>query len=413
MEAQQHRSVPVTSAEQRPGQAQHADAVPPVPPPKQQMSGFSSGSPAQGQSQYAGTQPFGAQQQLGQGQVQTPVRGQPQMPPELRGAQPMTQEQCQGEEIGQKPGQIHGNCQQAQAGKAGQAQAAQPGRSEQAGQQGKIAQVAPQKAQPQERPEAPKRQTQQAVAAEADTKQADEKLIVITGASSGIGAAIAKEFSRAGYPLLLIARRKEEMEAHELPNCMCESVDVRDSEAFCAAVRKAEQRYGPTCCLINDAAVCYMGDMADQDPSEWSSMVSTNILGFMHGVQAVLKDMKERECGTIINITSVTAHKSLPNFGAYTATKAAVLAMMENIREQVACCGVRIICISPGVVDTDFVYRTTEQKYKDEFDEMVEKDLKNEMLQPEDVARACLFAYQQPKHVTIRELIIAPTQEQK
>ena len=98
-------------------------------------------------------------------------------------------------------------------------------------------------------------------------------LAVITGASSGIGEATAKAFSKAGYPTLLIARRLDIMESFKLENSMCRKVDVRDREALIAAIREAEKEYGPTDMIFNNAGVARLAEIGTQDPSEWDEMI--------------------------------------------------------------------------------------------------------------------------------------------
>ena len=122
-----------------------------------------------------------------------------------------------------------------------------------------------------------------------------KKLVVITGASSGIGEAMAKQFSAAGYPLLLVARRIEKLTALNLPNCLCEQVDVTDKAAFEQAIAKAEAQYGPVECLINNAGVMLLGQIDTQDSNEWTKMFDVNVIALLGGMQAVLEPMKARQ----------------------------------------------------------------------------------------------------------------------
>lgn len=176
---------------------------------------------------------------------------------------------------------------------------------------------------------------------------ATKPLIVITGASSGIGAAMAQRFSEAGHPLLLLARRLDKIEALGLPNALCRAVDVTDAAAFRAAITEAETQYGPTDCLINNAGVMLLGQIDTQDAGEWQKMFNVNVLALLTGMQAVLGDMKARNSGTIINISSIAGKKSFPNHAAYVGTKFAVSSISENVREEVADSGVRVMTICP------------------------------------------------------------------
>lgn len=237
-----------------------------------------------------------------------------------------------------------------------------------------------------------------------------KKLTIITGASSGIGEAIAKRFSDAGYPLLLVARRIDKLTALNLPNCLCEQVDVTDSEAFAAAIAKAEAIFGPTECLINNAGVMLLGQIDTQDSSEWKKMFDVNVLALLSGMQAVLTPMKARNSGTIINVSSIAGRKTFGNHAAYCGTKFAVSAISENVREEVADFGVRVTSICPGAVETELLSHTTSEEIKDGY-----KDWKETMggaLVADDIARAALFIQEQPQQVCIRELLIAATRQQ-
>lgn len=237
-----------------------------------------------------------------------------------------------------------------------------------------------------------------------------KKLVVITGASSGIGEAIARRLSDAGHPLLLLARRVEKLEALQLPNTMCEKVDITDKATFEAAIQKAEQAFGPADALINNAGVMLLGQIDTQEASEWKTMFDVNVLGLLNGMQAVLAPMKARNTGTIINISSIAGRKTFGNHAAYCGTKFAVHAISENVREEVAESDVRVVTIAPGAVETELLSHTTSQEIKDGYDEW--KEVMGGVLAADDVARAVEFAYAQPQNVCIREIVLAPTRQQ-
>ncbi len=234
-------------------------------------------------------------------------------------------------------------------------------------------------------------------------------LIIITGASVGIGAAIAKRFSEAGHPLLLIARRVEKIEALGLPNALCRKVDITNADALKAAIQEAETQYGPADCLINNAGVMLLGQIDTQSPSEWQRMFDLNVLALLNSTQAVLAGMKARNHGTIINISSIAGRKSFPNHAAYVGTKFAVSAMSENIREEVADTSVRIMSICPGAVETELLSHTTDEAIINNYEAW--KESMGGVLEADDVARAALFMYSQPQGVNIRELVIAATRQ--
>lgn len=241
-------------------------------------------------------------------------------------------------------------------------------------------------------------------------KNTMKKLIVITGASSGIGEAITRTLSHEGHPLLLLARRVERLEALELPNTVCRQVDVTDQNSFIEAIKEAETMYGPADALVNNAGVMLLGQIDTQEASEWKRMFDVNVLGLLNGMQAVLAPMKARNNGTIINISSIAGKKTFPDHAAYCGTKFAVHAISENVREEVAASNVRVTTIAPGAVETELLSHTTSDAIKDGYDAW--KEDMGGVLVADDIARAVLFAYQQPQNVCIREIALAPTKQQ-
>jgi NADP-dependent 3-hydroxy acid dehydrogenase YdfG len=236
-------------------------------------------------------------------------------------------------------------------------------------------------------------------------------LVVITGASSGIGEATARSFSDAGHPLLLLARRLDRLEALKLPNTLCEKVDVTNRDQIRLAIEKAEKQYGPTDCLVNNAGVMLLGLADTQDPKEWEQMVQVNIMGVLNGIHVVLPGMKQRRTGTIINVSSIAGRKTFANHSVYCGTKSSVHAFTEQIREEASSYDVRFVTIAPGVVETELLSHTTSKQIVDDYG-----NWKKEMGQPlesEDVARSILFAYQQPQRICIREIVLCPTRQDK
>ncbi|QIW10426.1 SDR family oxidoreductase [Francisella sp. LA112445] len=236
-----------------------------------------------------------------------------------------------------------------------------------------------------------------------------KSLVVITGASSGIGAAIAKRFSEAGHSLLLIGRRVEKIQELNLPNTMIRKVDVTDSQALKAAIKDAEAEYGPVDCLVNNAGLMLLGQVDTQDPIEWQKMYDVNVLALLNGIQAVLGDMKARKTGTIINVSSIAGKKSFPNHAAYVGTKFAVSSMSENVREEVAGDNVRVMTICPGAVETELLSHTTSDKIKEDYESW--KESMGGVLVADDIARAAIFMYSQPQNINIREVVIAATKQ--
>lgn len=237
-----------------------------------------------------------------------------------------------------------------------------------------------------------------------------KKLVVITGASSGIGMECAKKFSEAGHPVLLIARRKEPMTNLNLPESMCESVDVTDYSAMDKAIKKAEEKYGKVDLLINCAGVMLLGNADKQDYKEWEQMVDVNIKGILTGTKIVLPDMMERNEGTIINISSTAGRKTYENHSVYCGTKFAVHAISESMRKEAASKNVRILVVAPGIVETALLEHTTDKKIVEDY-----KKWKNEInggLDTSTVAECIYFAYSMPQNVSIREIVLTKTNQE-
>lgn len=234
-------------------------------------------------------------------------------------------------------------------------------------------------------------------------------LVIITGASSGFGAKTAELFSQKGHPLLLLARREEKMKDLNLPKCMIKRVDVRERELFSQAVEEAENEFGPADCLVNNAGVMLLGQMAEQSPDEWQKMVDVNVIGVLNGIHGVLPGMVKRGQGTIINISSIAGRKTFANHAAYCATKFAVHALSENLREEVSAHNVRVTVIAPGAAETELLGHTTSKKIVENYSRW--KSEIGGVLQAEDVARTIIFAYEQPQNLCIREIVLAATKQ--
>ena len=157
-------------------------------------------------------------------------------------------------------------------------------------------------------------------------------LAIVTGASSGIGEATARALAERGHPLLLVARRRDRLEALGLRDALCREVDVRDTASLRAAIEEATAKYGPPDLLVNNAGVMYLGDIADQDPGQFQDMFDVNVVALLAATQIVLPGMKQRGGGTIINIGSIAGRNVYGNHTAYCGTKFAVHAISESLR---------------------------------------------------------------------------------
>ncbi|MCP0913674.1 SDR family oxidoreductase [Legionella sp. 27cVA30] len=220
-------------------------------------------------------------------------------------------------------------------------------------------------------------------------------LILITGASSGIGASAARLFAQVGFPLGLLARNIHALHALNLKESICIETDVTDFNAFQRAVQQAEEKYGPVDCLINNAGFGKTGDFDTLTQQEHERMVHVNLLGVIHGMETVLPGMKSRRSGTIINISSLADRHSRPQLATYAASKAAVKSLSESLRAAYAKFGIRICNFSPAKVKTPL---------------LMQSNLHDEQVIPVDeIAKMLLWIYEQPKSICIRDIVIAPT----
>eukprot|EP00007_Cunea_sp_BSH-02190019_P000737 CAMPEP_0174245390 /NCGR_PEP_ID=MMETSP0417-20130205/38704_1 /TAXON_ID=242541 /ORGANISM="Mayorella sp, Strain BSH-02190019" /LENGTH=247 /DNA_ID=CAMNT_0015325165 /DNA_START=77 /DNA_END=820 /DNA_ORIENTATION=- len=241
------------------------------------------------------------------------------------------------------------------------------------------------------------------------TSASSKGLAIVTGASSGIGLATARQLHADGYAVSLFARREDrlkEVVADLGPNASYACVDVTDAASVQAAVEKAEKEHGPTSVLVCNAGCMLLGQIPTQDPAEWKRMLDVNVMGVLLCMNSVLGGMYERRSGLVVNVSSIAGRKSFPNHAVYCATKFAVHAMTETIREEASKHGVRCTVVAPGVVETELLSHTTDAEIVSGYKEW-KKDMK--VLEAVDIARAVSYAAAQPEHVCIREIVIGPT----
>lgn len=234
-------------------------------------------------------------------------------------------------------------------------------------------------------------------------------LVVITGASSGIGAATAQAFGSRGYPTLLLARRAELIEALDVPDSTARAVDVTDRSAMAAALDEATGTYGPPDLLVNNAGVMPLSRVVDQDPEEWNRLFDVNCLALLNATQLVLPGMVAAGRGTVVNISSIAGHNVYPNHAVYSGTKFAVNAMTETMRREHADDGVRFSLVSPGIVDTDLLVSVSDPGIKESY-EATKQRLRGG-LDAETIAESIVGLYELPQDVCVREIVIAPTSQ--
>ena len=234
------------------------------------------------------------------------------------------------------------------------------------------------------------------------------KIVLITGASSGIGEGIARELAAAGAHVLLGARRTDRLEriAGEIRDkggiVEVRPLDVADSAAMSAFARAALDLWGRIDVLINNAGIMPLSPLSAGKMDEWARMVDVNIKGVLWGIGAVLPVMERQQAGQIINIGSIGALQVVPTAAVYCATKHAVRAISDGLRQESSC--IRVTCLNPGVVESDLAATITHEETADLMD-----NYRSVALQPSDIARAVRHIIETPASVDTTEITIRPT----
>lgn len=232
-----------------------------------------------------------------------------------------------------------------------------------------------------------------------------DKVVLVTGASSGIGEATVRELAAAGAKLFVGARRGDRLKA--LADGLGDMVawrelDVTDAADFDAFVDAAEARFGRIDVLVNNAGVMPLSPLAALKRDEWKRMIDVNIHGVLNGIAAVLPRFVAQKDGHIVNVASVGAHLVLPTAAVYCGTKYAVWAITEGLRQEHD--EIRSTIISPGVTATELGDDISVPEVSAAL-----KDWRQKALTPDAIARAIRYALEQPAGVDINEVIVRPT----
>lgn len=232
-----------------------------------------------------------------------------------------------------------------------------------------------------------------------------DKIVLITGASSGIGEATARELAAAGARLFIGARRSKRLEAlaDELGEAIAwRTLDVTDAADFDAFADAAEERFGRIDALVNNAGVMPLSPLAALKREEWKRMIDVNIHGVLNGIAAVLPRFIAQKDGHVVNVASVGAHLVLPTAAVYCGTKYAVWAITEGLRQEHD--EIRSTVISPGVTATELGDDISDPSVAAAL-----KDWRQKSLTPDAIARAIRYALEQPAGVDINEVVVRPT----
>jgi NADP-dependent 3-hydroxy acid dehydrogenase YdfG len=242
------------------------------------------------------------------------------------------------------------------------------------------------------------------------------KVALVTGASSGIGEATAIALAEAGAAVAIGARRRDRLDA--LAGKLREGgatvlqldLDVTDEEQCRTAVARTRAELGGLDVLVNNAGVMLLGTIVGADTEDWRRMLHTNVLGLMYMTSAAIEGMVEQGSGDVVNVSSVAGRVARKGAGVYNASKWAVNAFSESLRQEVTTKGVRVSLVEPGAVATELSDHITQPEAR-----RVSKETAQKMrtLQAEDIARAVLYVVGQPPHVAVNEVLVRPTDQER
>lgn len=239
------------------------------------------------------------------------------------------------------------------------------------------------------------------------------KVVVITGASSGLGEAAARNLSAAGATVVLGARRTDRIEAlaAELKaaggNAVAVAVDVTSAEQVQSLIDKAVEAFGRVDVLINNAGLMPSSPLEMLKIGDWDRMIDVNLKGVLYGIAAVLPVMKAQKSGHIINVSSVSGHKVTPGTAVYAATKHGVRVISEGLRQEVKPYNIRTTIISPGAVATELPDSVSVPEIATAI-----KEIYKSAIPADSFARVVAFAIEQPAEVDINEILFRPTSQE-
>lgn len=235
------------------------------------------------------------------------------------------------------------------------------------------------------------------------------KTAIITGASSGIGAAIAMHLAEEGTNVVLAARRKnmldelvESINEKNSGQAIAVETDVTSKDEVDLLADKTVDTFGEVDIYVNNAGLMLLSTIQKSHVDEWDQMVDVNIKGVLYGINSVLPKMLERKTGHLVNVASVAGHEVSKVNAVYSATKFAVRALSMGLEKELARTGVRVTNISPGAVDTDLASRGTDEELINNVKGSRRK------LEADDIARAVVYAVTQPDYVNVNEVTVRP-----
>ncbi|PFJ96348.1 short-chain dehydrogenase [Priestia megaterium] len=242
----------------------------------------------------------------------------------------------------------------------------------------------------------------------------EEKVVVITGASSGIGEATAKHLAERGSKVVIAARSEDKLQKiiDEIQSkggkAIYKVTDVTDKENIHNLINHAIEEFGRIDTLINCAGLMLFSMWDNTKVEEWEKMIDLNLKGTLYSIAAVLPHMKEQGKGQIINMGSIAGHAVGEGHGVYSSTKYAIKAITESLRKEMAVkYGIQASMVSPGVISTNWQDSVTDKDVKGVLDNM-----KKVAIDAEYVAKTIAFVVNQPSNVLINDIIVSPTRQE-
>lgn len=240
------------------------------------------------------------------------------------------------------------------------------------------------------------------------TQNRQSKVVLITGASSGIGEATARLLAAQGHRVYVGARRTNRLETlvQEIRakggSAAFRALDVTSADDMRAFVQGAEEAYGQVDVIVNNAGVMPLSPLSSLKVDEWDRMIDVNIRGVLHGIAAVLPGMERRGHGQVINVSSIGGLSVSPTAAVYCATKFAVRAISDGLRQETDKIRVTVVC--PGVVESELADTITDDTAR-----VAMQSFRRVALHPDAIARAIAYAIEQPDDVDVSEVVVRPT----
>jgi NADP-dependent 3-hydroxy acid dehydrogenase YdfG len=248
----------------------------------------------------------------------------------------------------------------------------------------------------------------------------ENKVAIVTGASSGIGYATSLALSKAGVRVAVGARRTDRLQElekkiindkkDERGEIFIQKLDVTSKSNCDSFVDAVVRKWGKVDILINNAGLMPLSYFKNRKVEEWERMIDVNIKGVLYCTSAVISYMLDKKSGHIVNISSVAGRIVFPGASVYCATKHAITAFSEGLRKELSPeYKIRVTCIEPGAVSTELLETITD----DSMAGLIQATKNMEILQSEDIANAVLYAIQAPNHVNVNEILIRPTVQER